>query len=375
MEHFDVLIVGAGLSGIDAAYHLQKLCPRKTYVILEQRQQIGRALGTCSDYPGIRSDSDMLTMGYSFRPWTNPTTISPGEAIRDYIFADTARDAGIDNHIRFGQKIQSAILVHWRREMDCVAYRAPQATSSQLTCKFSCSPAPVIIATPPATRLNFQTSTGFQGKVVHPQAWPGESRLQLRQASRRHRQRSHRRHAAPLHGEDRRSHVTRCSQAPPSLRPSRSPGKGCQSPISCAASFPSMWAYKLSRWKNVGLHGTYDLPGFPALSEFHEARASVKKVTEAPGPRLRRPDALHSPLITPWEPRMCLVPDADMFEAIKSRSGERRHRSDRDLCWPTGIRLESGKKPSKPISSSPQPASSCSPSEAWNYQSMAAASI
>src|SRR5580700_1581880 len=106
MEHFDVLIMGAGLSGIDAAHHLNKFCPSKTYVILDQRERIG---GTWDlfRYPGIRSDSDMLTMGYGFRPWTNPTTISPGDAIRDYI-TDTARDEGIDRHIRFRHKIISA---------------------------------------------------------------------------------------------------------------------------------------------------------------------------------------------------------------------------------------------------------------------------
>src|SRR5690348_2373689 len=105
-EEFDVLIIGAGLSGIDAAWHLQKLCPRKSYVILEQRERIG---GTWDlfRYPGIRSDSDMLTMGYSFRPWTSPQAISPGDQIRDYIEA-TARDEGIDRHIRFRHRIVRA---------------------------------------------------------------------------------------------------------------------------------------------------------------------------------------------------------------------------------------------------------------------------
>ena len=106
MEHFDVLIMGAGLSGIDAAHHLRKLCPAKTYVILEQRDRIG---GTWDlfRYPGIRSDSDMLTMGYSFRRWTLPYTISPGQDIREYI-ENTARDEGIDRHIRFRHRVRRA---------------------------------------------------------------------------------------------------------------------------------------------------------------------------------------------------------------------------------------------------------------------------
>ena len=114
MEHFDVLIMGAGLSGIDAAYHLQKFCPNKSYVILEQRGCIG---GTWDlfRYPGIRSDSDMLTMGYSFRPWTNPKAISPGDEIRKYISA-TARDEDIDRHIRFRHTYPARCVVLSKRE-------------------------------------------------------------------------------------------------------------------------------------------------------------------------------------------------------------------------------------------------------------------
>ena len=105
-EHFDIVIVGSGLSGVDAAYHLQTSCPGKSFVVLESRDAIG---GTWDlfRYPGIRSDSDMFTMGYSFRPWTGAKAISPGNEIREYI-TSVARDEGIDRSIRFRHHIQRA---------------------------------------------------------------------------------------------------------------------------------------------------------------------------------------------------------------------------------------------------------------------------
>src|SRR5476649_3080760 len=105
-EHFDVLIVGAGLSGIGAGYHLQQKCPSKSYVILEGRDCIG---GTWDlfRYPGVRSDSDMFTLGYSFRPWTEPKAIADGPSILKYV-KDTARDYGIDGKIRYGRRVKRA---------------------------------------------------------------------------------------------------------------------------------------------------------------------------------------------------------------------------------------------------------------------------
>ena len=104
--HFDVLIVGAGISGIDAAYHLQTKCPNKSYAILEGRDAIG---GTWDlfKYPGIRSDSDMLTLGFPFRPWLGAKTIADGPSILEYV-RDTAAHYGIDKHIRFGERVTRA---------------------------------------------------------------------------------------------------------------------------------------------------------------------------------------------------------------------------------------------------------------------------
>ena len=106
VEHFDVVIVGAGLSGVGAGHHLQANCPDRTYVILEGREAIG---GTWDlfRYPGIRSDSDMYTLGYAFKPWTQAKAIADGPSILDYV-RETAREEGIDRHIRFGHHVKSA---------------------------------------------------------------------------------------------------------------------------------------------------------------------------------------------------------------------------------------------------------------------------
>src|SRR5271168_4680718 len=106
IEHFDVLIVGAGLSGIGAAYHLQKKCPTKSFAILEGRAAIG---GTWDlfRYPGIRSDSDMFTLGYPFRPWREARAIADGPSILSYI-RETAAAFGIDEHIRYQERALAA---------------------------------------------------------------------------------------------------------------------------------------------------------------------------------------------------------------------------------------------------------------------------
>jgi monooxygenase len=328
-EHFDVLIMGAGLSGIDAAHHLQKFCPNKSYVILEQRARIG---GTWDlfRYPGIRSDSDMLTMGYSFRPWTSPQSISPGDDIRDYI-SDTAREEGIDQHIRFSHRIKSAA---WDSEqarwiVDALHDDRQPVT---LTCNFLFSCAGYYRYSSGYTPV-FSGIERFQGRVVHPQAWPedldysgkrvviigsGATAVTLVPAM------------APA-----AAHVTMLQRSPSYVI--SLPGRDAIA-NALRRVMPNSWATRLCRWKNIAfMTCIYQLSQrFPNFMK----KTLLKQVTKALGSGYDV--ATHfTPRYKPWEQRMCLVPDADMFETIKSGrasvvTGQIETITER------GIRLESG---------------------------------
>ena len=166
MEHYDVLIVGAGLSGIGAAYHLQANCPARSYAILEGREAIG---GTWDlfRYPGIRSDSDMYTLGYSFRPWTDPKAIADGPAILRYV-RETASEYGIDRHIRFRHHVKRASWSSEEARWTVEAERGPEKELVRFTCDFllMCSG---YYNYAEGHRPEFPGEARFQGTVVHPQ--------------------------------------------------------------------------------------------------------------------------------------------------------------------------------------------------------------
>lgn len=334
-EHFDVLIMGAGLSGIDAAHHLQKLCPQKTYVILEQRERIG---GTWDlfRYPGIRSDSDMLTMGYSFRPWTHPKAISPGDDIREYITA-TARDEGIDRHIRFRHQIRRASWssqeAKWTVEAVC---KPPDGREElvTLTCNFLFSCAGYYRYSS-GYSPEFPGAGRFQGRIVHPQVWPedldytgkrvviigsGATAVTLLPA------------IAKTAG-----HVTMLQRSPTWIISAPEQDR--------IANFlrrilPAMWAYRLSRWKNVGfMIYLYQMAQrFPNLVK----KGLLKRVRENLGNDFDI-ETHFTPSYNPWTQRLCLVPDADLFEAIKAnRAGVVTDHIE--TFTEKGILLKSGKE-------------------------------
>ncbi|MEQ9314578.1 MAG: NAD(P)/FAD-dependent oxidoreductase, partial [Henriciella sp.] len=166
---FDVLIVGAGLSGIGAAYHLQERCPGKSYAILEGRDAIG---GTWDifRYPGIRSDSDMHTLGYNFKPWEERKAIADGPSILKYV-RETAEENGIDKQIRFNHLVRKA---SWDSDAAIWSVEAEDAKTGethQLTCRFlyMCSG---YYSYEGGYKPDFPGEADFKGKVIHPQKWP-----------------------------------------------------------------------------------------------------------------------------------------------------------------------------------------------------------
>ena len=329
-HHVDVLIVGAGLSGIAAGYHLQASCPGKTYAILEARDSIG---GTWDlfRYPGIRSDSDMFTLGYGFRPWKAAKAIADGPSILEYV-TDTAREYGIDRHIRFGHRVVGASWSSAEQRWTVEAERTDTGETVTLTAGFlfGCTG---YYRYDEGYTPELPGIDRFGGRVVHPQHWPED----LDYAGKRVVVIGSGATAVtlvPAMAGDA-AHVTMLQRSPSYVvsLPNEDPiGKLVRRVL------PERLAHSALRWKNVLL----------MMASFQLSRRRpglMRKILRA-GVRKRLPagydvDTHFNPTYDPWDQRICLVPDGDLFDAIGS--GRASVVTDRIRTFTeTGIELESG---------------------------------
>lgn len=306
-EFVDVLVVGAGISGIGAAYHLQKLCPDRSFAIVEARRDLG---GTWDlfRYPGVRSDSDMHTLGYAFRPWTDPKAIAEGPTILNYL-RETARDYGIDRKIRFGHRMLRADWSSPDAQWTVQLQREADGSSVAVRCGFlfMCSGYYDYAA---GHQPDFPGIERFGGRVVHPQHWPAD----LDYAGKKVVVIGSGATAVTLVPAlaEKAAHVTMLQRSPTwmAARPSVDP-VGAR----LRRRLPLRLALALTRWKNV-LLGMYVF----RLSRRNPQRMRallLGGVRHALGPEADI--ATHfTPRYNPWEQRLCLVPDGDLFKAIKS---------------------------------------------------------
>jgi monooxygenase len=330
--HFDVLIIGAGLSGIGAGFHLQKNCPGRSYVILEGRETIG---GTWDlfRYPGIRSDSDMYTLGYAFKPWTQAKAIADGPSILNYV-RETASENGIDRNIRFQHKVVSAAWSTEDAAWTVQATRGPEAEPVTYTCNFLflCGGYYKYEAgyTP-----DFQGTERFQGRIVHPQKWTED----IDYAGKRVVVIGSGATAVTLVPEmaKKAAHVTMLQRSPTYVvsRPAEDAFANW-----LRRYLPGKLAYGITRWRNV-LFGMY----FYRLAR--NKPAMVKKriiamVKQQVGSACDV-ETHFTPSYNPWDQRLCLVPDADLFDAI--RAGSASVVTDHiETFTETGLKLKSGKE-------------------------------
>ena len=329
MEHVDVIIVGAGLSGIGGACHLKMHCPNKTFVILEGREAMG---GTWDlfRYPGIRSDSDMYTLGYRFRPWRDAKAIADGPAILSYI-RETAAEYDVDKAIRYNHRVRRASWsssdARWTVEVES------GSDKTQLTWNF------VYLCTGYYDYASGYTPDWpgverFGGTLVHPQKWPedldytgkrvvvigsGATAITLVPAM------------AP-----RAAHVTMLQRSP-----SYVVSRPAEDKIAnwLRRRLPDRAAYVLARWKNV-LTGTffYSLARKrPELFKWMVAKGVRKNLGE-------KYDSKHfTPPYNPWDQRLCFAPDADLFDEI--REGRVSVVTDQiDTFTEDGLLLKSGER-------------------------------
>ncbi|WP_421843322.1 flavin-containing monooxygenase [Mycobacterium sp.] len=330
-EHLDVVIVGAGISGVSAAWHLQDRCPTKSYAILEKRQAMG---GTWDlfRYPGIRSDSDMHTLGFRFRPWTERKAIADGGPILKYV-RETAAMYGIDKRIRFNQKVISADWSNAENRWTVVVEHGGAQSTISCSFLFLCSG---YYNYDQGYAPTFRSSDDFTGPIIHPQHWPedvdyaGKNIVVIGSGATAVT-------LVPALANSGAKHVTMLQRSPTYIvsQPDRD----------AIAEKLNRWlpdkiAYSLVRWKNVLL----DIAVYRACQKWPQR---MRKLFMGSAQR-QLPDGYDvqthfGPHYNPWEQRLCLVPNGDLFRAI--RRGRVEMVTDTiDRFTANGIRLDSDRE-------------------------------
>jgi monooxygenase len=328
-EILDLIIIGAGLSGIGTAYWLQKKCPNKKYTILEARDRLG---GTWDlfRYPGVRSDSDMFTFGYKFKAWKSPQPLSKGEEILAYL-QETAEESGIDEHIRYGHKLLeanwSSVDKLWTLKVD----QQGQIIYLKTRFLYMCSG---YYSYKEAHRPNFLGEEQFKGQIVQPQFWPKGLNYQNKKV------------VVIGSGATAITLVPSMAEASSKITMlQRSPTYVMSLPNKnkfysfLKKVLPSNWAYRLSRWRNIflSIFMFWLSKTYPKWVKKRLMREAAKQLPED-----FEVDKHFNPKYNPWDQRLCVVPDGDLFKAIKS--GKADVITDQiEHFTENGIQLKSGK--------------------------------
>ena len=329
-EHVDVLIVGAGISGVGAGHHLRERCPDKSFAILEARAEMG---GTWDlfRYPGIRSDSDMHTLGYRFKPWNDSTALADGPSILSYV-REAATEAGLHERIRYHHKVVSAAWSNAEARWTVGVERIDTGERVEMTCGFlyMCSG---YYDYDQGYSPEFPGIERFGGQVIHPQHWPED----LDYAGKRVVVIGSGATAVTLVPAiaEAAAKVTMLQRSPTYII--ALPG---EDPIANLVRrlLPEKAAYAVVRWKNVLLQmATYQLckrrPGL--------VRRIIRKGSIRALPAGYDVDKHFKPKYDPWDQRLCVIPNGDLFEAIAEGSAEVV--TDRiEAFTDSGIKLESG---------------------------------
>ena len=329
-EHVDVLVVGAGISGVSAAHHLQTQCPEKSFLILEGRDSIG---GTWDlfKYPGIRSDSDMYTLGFSFRPWRDPKAIADGPSIMSYL-RGAVEDGGLQDKIRFGRKVVKAQWSSQEARWELTVLNTQNKQEETLTCGF------VHMCTgyynyEQGHRPAFPGEKNFKGPVIHPQFWPED-----------------------LDYDNKKVVVIGSGATAVTLVPAmaekaakvtmlqRSPTYIVSMPAENALAnwarrnLPAKLAYGLTRWRNVLVNRLM----FWYCRRFPEkAKKLLLKGVRAELPSGFDIEKHLTPHYNVWDQRVCLAPDGDFFTAL--RAGKADIVTDRiESFTKRGVKVASG---------------------------------